>query len=829
MQSYDSSRSNDSSESPGHSLRGGRVQLVGGGIEEDGTPWSLSSRSGEDDPSRQQGRHLVSQSQSMESGGSSGGVDYWEPPRPNRMGMVPTPGRPEPATRAVSAPANTVPSQCPPDHPGYGGGMRPPPPGRYQSAPGWDYYTRGQGGTPGGPSGGGTPPGTRGAPPGQPAGPPGHPHRAPSGPPGPHHPGYPVPYSPARQPPPGTPRGPPPSSAYPGYQPGSGPGYQPYPYPPRQYHPSQYPPQPYYPGGPTEGPSGHLRPQGPGYPPQGPPGPPPMVDLDGDDDERGSTPVHPLLKDYNPHCDGERSINTRLSIFGDGVEIRPQFRNVKKPKASDAKRNAMNVGGVGAGSPGGPGVPHTPRTRRRRNPTEKAAAAAAMAAAAAAAMKERQEKMERKKRQEEVVRAAAVGEKDGAASKDKGTSASAAGGDSKPPTTIAVGGVVGVADSPFSEEELKTLGSGDDEDIPAARRAAMASAVALRAAAGGSPLEPPKSASEVTFDIADPPLTPICPPSHASVLESATLMTENDVLCGRGGGTNSQMGNRRYRALVRDFQPTYLMAKRREKPRMARSVVLIVRHRGGRFLRRDDADGRLYEVGDEKAEAKTSQALREGLDVRATKTAANTLMGATGNESGGGAKKRKQGGSPTAERAANGASKNDGKASGKGSRAGVKRELPARPEPVHAPGYPPTPGARRPPPPPSSAGRPPGPPAGYYPPYPPRHDDPYYRGRYPPGPPAGYVYKGPSGPCSGPSPGSRPPPPPPAVQHHHHYGGPGPGGYPYHPQYGMYPAAPTAPAAATGAYPSPSRSSRETPSRGGGGGPSERIIRHDDL
>ena len=83
------------------------------------------------------------------------------------------------------------------------------------------------------------------------------------------------------------------------------------------------------------------------------------------------------------------------------------------------------------------------------------------------------------------------------------------------------------------------------------------------------------------------------------------------------------------------------MAKRREKPLMARSVVLVVRLRGGRFLRRDDTDGKLYEVGDEKAEAKTSQALREGLDVRATKTAANTLMG---TESG---KKRKESPSKT--------------------------------------------------------------------------------------------------------------------------------------------------------------------------------------
>ena len=76
-------------------------------------------------------------------------------------------------------------------------------------------------------------------------------------------------------------------------------------------------------------------------------------------------------------------------------------------------------------------------------------------------------------------------------------------------------------------------------------------------------------------------------------------MDENDVLYGQGRGTNMQMGNRRFRALVRDFQPTYLMAKFREKPKMARSVVLIVRHSSGRFSRRDDGDGRLYEVEDE--------------------------------------------------------------------------------------------------------------------------------------------------------------------------------------------------------------------------------------
>lgn len=320
----------------------------------------------------------------------------------------------------------------------------------------------------------------------------------------------------------------------------------------------------------------------------------------------------------------------------------------------------------------------------------------------------------------------------------------------------------------------------------------------MRAAAGGSPLDPPKSASEVKFDIADPPLLPVCPPSTASVLESATLMTENDVLCGRGGGTNSQMGNRRFRALVRDFQPTYLMAKRREKPRMARSVVLIVRNRGGRFLRRVESDGRLFEVGDEKAEAKTSQALREGLDVRATKTAANTLMGTSiETVSGGSGKKRKQGSPPTsAEKGADKLNRGDGKAMGEGSRVRAKkRELPARPQPVHAPGKP----QSRHLPPPTGGGHPsnrPGP-APYYSPYPPRYDDSYHRSRYPPNVPPSYSH----------------PPPSPAA-HHHQYRTGG-GGHPYPTSYIGYQGATAAATVATGAYPSPSRSSRENSSQAG--------------
>lgn len=137
----------------------------------------------------------------------------------------------------------------------------------------------------------------------------------------------------------------------------------------------------------------------------------------------------------------------------------------------------------------------------------------------------------------------------------------------------------------------------------------------------------PKAAEEVDFEVTDPPMEPVTPESTEPVCESLADVNSYDVLCGRGGGTNSQVGNRRFRQLVQDFQPTYLMAKRKEKPLLARTIVLIIRKRGGRFLKKNEETGELFEVGDTKAEAKTSQALREGLDVRATKSAANAMSG----------------------------------------------------------------------------------------------------------------------------------------------------------------------------------------------------------
>jgi len=91
---------------------------------------------------------------------------------------------------------------------------------------------------------------------------------------------------------------------------------------------------------------------------------------------------------------------------------------------------------------------------------------------------------------------------------------------------------------------------------------------------------------------------------------------ENDVLCGRGGGTNNYVGNKRFRTLVSVNQKDYLLARKKDKSAIAKHIVQIVQRRGGRFLRKDTMQSTWVEVGDQKAAEKTSQALREGLDVR---------------------------------------------------------------------------------------------------------------------------------------------------------------------------------------------------------------------
>mmetsp|Transcript_10555 Transcript_10555/g.19702 ORF Transcript_10555/g.19702 Transcript_10555/m.19702 type:complete len:259 (-) Transcript_10555:472-1248(-) len=110
------------------------------------------------------------------------------------------------------------------------------------------------------------------------------------------------------------------------------------------------------------------------------------------------------------------------------------------------------------------------------------------------------------------------------------------------------------------------------------------------------------------------PISPISALAPAAGLDDLNI-SENDVLFGRGGGTNRHIGNVYFRELVSEYQPAYIQARKRDKTMIAKTIVAQVRNRNGRFLRKQE-NGNWVDVGDKKAAEKTSQALREGLSGR---------------------------------------------------------------------------------------------------------------------------------------------------------------------------------------------------------------------
>ena len=93
--------------------------------------------------------------------------------------------------------------------------------------------------------------------------------------------------------------------------------------------------------------------------------------------------------------------------------------------------------------------------------------------------------------------------------------------------------------------------------------------------------------------------------------EGIKFYSVNDVLCGRGGGTNVHPGNRRFRDLVNANRRAYLKAKKNDKPAISRSIVRAIREMNGRFLKKDEEKDLWIEIGDDCAREKTSQALRQ--------------------------------------------------------------------------------------------------------------------------------------------------------------------------------------------------------------------------
>jgi hypothetical protein len=116
-------------------------------------------------------------------------------------------------------------------------------------------------------------------------------------------------------------------------------------------------------------------------------------------------------------------------------------------------------------------------------------------------------------------------------------------------------------------------------------------------------------------------------------------INNNDVLCGRGGATNSHIGNRSFRLLVKEYKDKYLKAKKKEKPNVAGEIVDKIRGLDppGRFLKKDRETGYWLDIGDVRAKEKTSQALREGAPLIRKKLKEGAAAGATTTDDEGGA------------------------------------------------------------------------------------------------------------------------------------------------------------------------------------------------
>ena len=90
----------------------------------------------------------------------------------------------------------------------------------------------------------------------------------------------------------------------------------------------------------------------------------------------------------------------------------------------------------------------------------------------------------------------------------------------------------------------------------------------------------------------------------------------NDVLCGRGGLTNSHVGNQSFRCVVAEYQLEYLTARQSDKKGICQKIVARIKENNGQFLQRSANSDAWSISSDKRAVEKTSQALREGLDVK---------------------------------------------------------------------------------------------------------------------------------------------------------------------------------------------------------------------
>lgn len=138
----------------------------------------------------------------------------------------------------------------------------------------------------------------------------------------------------------------------------------------------------------------------------------------------------------------------------------------------------------------------------------------------------------------------------------------------------------------------------------------------LESIKSGKPVQPPSAASEVYFDIEDPP--EFYEPSSLVTLHPMSQLGEHDAVFSEDGKLDcSHEGSVRFRELLSEFQPTYKTTHQLRRRAVAKSVTYIVRNRGGRFFGLNGVDEYFHELRDEEVNDKTVFILGRGLNARA--------------------------------------------------------------------------------------------------------------------------------------------------------------------------------------------------------------------
>lgn len=118
-------------------------------------------------------------------------------------------------------------------------------------------------------------------------------------------------------------------------------------------------------------------------------------------------------------------------------------------------------------------------------------------------------------------------------------------------------------------------------------------------------------ADSISTEDSNVPVYAAEPPKVSAASTGVDCYAEHDILSGRGGATNVHAGNKFFRNLINAHRDQYLRARKNDKPNISRTIVSAIRRRQGRFLRKDKKTGLWFEIGDDLAREKTSQALRQ--------------------------------------------------------------------------------------------------------------------------------------------------------------------------------------------------------------------------